>query len=71
VNNTASPSYTLKVMTLAAVIGMPVVIFYQAWSYRVFRRRLSVPRVGGDDTTATDATATDATAPDAVSPREA
>jgi cytochrome d ubiquinol oxidase subunit II len=55
VNNTASPSYTLKVMTLVAVIFMPVVIFYQAWTYKVFRRRLSVPRVGGDETGAPEA----------------
>jgi cytochrome d ubiquinol oxidase subunit II len=52
VNNTASPSYTLKVMTVVAVIFMPVVVFYQAWTYKVFRRRLSVPRVGGDEATA-------------------
>jgi cytochrome d ubiquinol oxidase subunit II len=65
VNNTASPSYTLKVMTLAAVIGMPVVIFYQAWSYKVFRRRLSVPKVGGDDAT------TPVLAPEAATPQEA
>jgi cytochrome d ubiquinol oxidase subunit II len=55
VNNTASPSYTLKVMTIVAVIGMPVVIFYQAWTYKVFRRRLSVPRVGGDEPEAPEA----------------
>jgi cytochrome bd ubiquinol oxidase subunit II len=51
VNNTASPSYTLKVMTVVAVVFMPVVLFYQAWTYRVFRRRLAVPRVGGDEAT--------------------
>jgi cytochrome d ubiquinol oxidase subunit II len=49
VNNTASPSYTLKVMTVVAAIVFPVVLVYQAWSYHVFRQRLSVPRVGGDD----------------------
>ncbi|HYA69200.1 MAG TPA: cytochrome d ubiquinol oxidase subunit II, partial [Acidimicrobiales bacterium] len=48
VNNTASPSYTLKVMTVVAVIFFPIVLIYQAWGYHVFRKRLAVPRVGGD-----------------------
>jgi cytochrome d ubiquinol oxidase subunit II len=33
--------YTLTVMTWAAGIGLPVVLAYQAWTYWVFRRRLS------------------------------
>jgi len=70
VNNTASPPYTLKVMTVVAVIGMPVVIFYQAWSYKVFRRRLSVPKVGGDDTLAPETPAPETPAPESVSPQE-
>jgi cytochrome d ubiquinol oxidase subunit II len=49
VANTASPPYTLKVMTVVAVIFFPVVLIYQAWGYHVFRQRLAVPRVGGDD----------------------
>jgi len=52
VNNTASPSYTLKVMTVVAVIFFPVVLVYQAWGYHIFRKRLSVPRVGGEDASA-------------------
>jgi cytochrome d ubiquinol oxidase subunit II len=48
VGNTASPSYTLKVMTVVAVVFFPVVLVYQAWGYHVFRKRLSVPRVGGE-----------------------
>ena len=48
VNNTASPPYTLKVMTVVAVIFFPIVLVYQAWGYHVFRKRLSVPRVGGE-----------------------
>jgi cytochrome d ubiquinol oxidase subunit II len=47
VANTASPSYTLKVMTVVAVIFFPVVLVYQGWSYHVFRARLSAPRAGG------------------------
>ena len=52
VNNTASPPYTLKVMTVVAVIFFPVVLVYQAWSYHIFRKRLSVPKVGGADAVA-------------------
>jgi cytochrome d ubiquinol oxidase subunit II len=33
--------YTLTVMTWAAGIGLPVVLAYQAWTYWVFRTRLS------------------------------
>src|SRR5664279_215037 len=48
VGNTASPSYTLKVMTVVAVIFFPVVLVYQGWSYHVFRARLSAPRTGDE-----------------------
>jgi cytochrome d ubiquinol oxidase subunit II len=41
VSNTASPSYSLKVMTVVVVVLLPVVLAYQAWSYYVFRRRVS------------------------------
>jgi cytochrome bd ubiquinol oxidase subunit II len=40
VANSTSPPYTLKVMTVVAVIFLPVVLAYQAWSFWVFRRRL-------------------------------
>ncbi len=49
VANTASGSYTLKVMTVVALVFFPVVLVYQGWSYHVFRSRLSAPRAGGDD----------------------
>jgi cytochrome d ubiquinol oxidase subunit II len=49
VDNTASPPYTLKVMTVVAVILLPVVVVYQAWAYHVFRGRLTAPKVGGGD----------------------
>jgi cytochrome d ubiquinol oxidase subunit II len=48
VGNTASPSYTLKVMTVVAVITFPAVVAYQAWGYHVFRHRISAPRIGGE-----------------------
>jgi cytochrome d ubiquinol oxidase subunit II len=41
VHNAASPAYTLKVMTVIAVVLLPVVLAYQAWTYYVFRRRVS------------------------------
>ena len=47
VTNTASSSYSLKVMTVAAAVLFPVVLAYQGWTYYVFRRR-----VGGPDDTA-------------------
>jgi len=46
VANSASPSYTLRVMTVVAVIFFPVVLVYQGWTYHVFRGRLSAPRAG-------------------------
>jgi len=39
--NASSSPYTLKVMTIVALIFVPVVIAYQAWSYWIFRKRLT------------------------------
>ncbi len=39
--NSSSSSYTLKVMTIVAAVLLPVVVAYQAWTYWVFRRRVS------------------------------
>jgi cytochrome bd ubiquinol oxidase subunit II len=41
VHNTASGGYSLKVMTVVVIILLPVVLLYQAWTYYVFRRRVS------------------------------
>ncbi|HEX5121260.1 MAG TPA: cytochrome d ubiquinol oxidase subunit II [Pseudonocardiaceae bacterium] len=41
IHNSASPSYPLKVMTVVALVLLPVVIAYTAWTYHVFRRRIS------------------------------
>ena len=41
VHNTASGAYSLKVMTVVAVVLLPVVLAYQTWTYYVFRRRIS------------------------------
>jgi cytochrome d ubiquinol oxidase subunit II len=47
VRNTASGSYSLGVMTVVAVVALPFVLGYQAWSYYVFRRRLRPEAFGG------------------------
>jgi cytochrome bd-type quinol oxidase subunit 2 len=44
VHATASPPYTLKVMTIVALIFTPFVLAYQAWNFWVFRARLSSPK---------------------------
>ncbi|GAA2319295.1 cytochrome d ubiquinol oxidase subunit II [Nonomuraea roseoviolacea subsp. roseoviolacea] len=41
VTNAASTPYTLTVMTWVAAIFTPLVLAYQAWTYWVFRRRLT------------------------------
>jgi cytochrome d ubiquinol oxidase subunit II len=38
--NAASSPYTLKVMTIVAVIFVPIVLVYQGWTYWVFRKRV-------------------------------
>ena len=41
VHNTASTPYSLKAMTVVVVIFLPLVLVYQAWTYYVFRKRIS------------------------------
>jgi cytochrome bd ubiquinol oxidase subunit II len=43
VNNVASGHYALVVMTITAVLFVPVILLYQGWSFHVFRGRLSGP----------------------------
>jgi cytochrome d ubiquinol oxidase subunit II len=38
--NASSGSYTLKVMSIVALIFVPIVLLYQGWSYYVFRERI-------------------------------
>ena len=49
VHNTASGAYSLKAMTVVVIIFLPLVIGYQAWTYWVFRKRVSASdfRAGG------------------------
>ena len=39
--NSSSTQYTLKVMTIAAGVMTPIVLAYQAWTFWVFRKRLT------------------------------
>ena len=43
--NAAATHYTLRIMTVVAVIFTPVVLVYQAWSYWVFRKRIAVHHI--------------------------
>jgi cytochrome bd ubiquinol oxidase subunit II len=45
VENASSNPYTLKIMTWAGVIFAPLVIAYQAWTYWVFRKRISAEQI--------------------------
>ena len=38
--NAASTQHTLTIMTVAAVIFVPIVLCYQAWTYKTFKERL-------------------------------
>jgi cytochrome d ubiquinol oxidase subunit II len=42
--NASSSDYTLRVMSIIALIFVPIVLAYQGWSYYIFRQRL-----GGDE----------------------
>jgi cytochrome d ubiquinol oxidase subunit II len=39
--NASSSAYTLQVMTIVALVFTPIVLAYQAWTYWVFRKRVS------------------------------
>jgi cytochrome d ubiquinol oxidase subunit II len=43
--NASSSPYTLKIMTIVAVILVPFVLVYQIWTYWTFRKRLTVDSV--------------------------
>jgi cytochrome d ubiquinol oxidase subunit II len=48
VNNAAAGHYALVVMTVAAVLLIPVVLLYQGWSFYVFRGRISPPEASAE-----------------------
>jgi cytochrome d ubiquinol oxidase subunit II len=39
--NASSSQYTLKIMTVVALIFVPIVLLYQGWTYWIFRKRVS------------------------------
>jgi cytochrome d ubiquinol oxidase subunit II len=45
VTNASSANYTLTVMTIVACVMTPIVLAYQAWTYWVFRKRISVSAI--------------------------
>lgn len=49
VNNSAAGHYALSVMTIVAVIFVPIVLLYQGWSFYVFRQRVTAPPAPPDE----------------------
>lgn len=41
IENAASSEYTLRVMSIIAIVLVPVVLLYQGWSYWIFRKRVT------------------------------
>ncbi len=40
--NASASQYTLKIMTIVALIFTPLVLIYQGWTYYIFRKRLTL-----------------------------
>ena len=45
VQNASSGSYTLTVISWVSLLGLPIVILYQGWTYWVFRKRVSADSI--------------------------
>ncbi len=45
VDNASSTDYTLRIMTVVAVVFTPIVLVYQGWTYWVFRKRISTRHI--------------------------
>ena len=45
ISNASSSDYTLGLMSAVAAFGLPLVIAYQAWTYWVFRKRVSAAHI--------------------------
>ena len=43
--NASSSEYTLGVMSVVGLMGLPVILVYQGWTYWVFRKRLRVEHI--------------------------
>ncbi len=46
--NSSSGTYTLKIMTVVALIFVPIVILYQAWVYRIFKAGSTIEEIMKD-----------------------
>ena len=46
IHSASSSNYTLIVMTVATCILVPCVLAYTIWAYWIFRKRISMPRIG-------------------------
>lgn len=46
IHSASSSNYTLVVMTIATCILVPCVLAYTIWAYWIFRKRISMPRIG-------------------------
>lgn len=47
--NSSSSSYTLKIMTVVALVFVPIVILYKIWAYRLFSYRVSPESAVADE----------------------
>jgi cytochrome bd ubiquinol oxidase subunit II len=54
VDGSASGDYALKVMTVVALVFLPLVLVYQAWAYVVFRHRIGAQPLSPEATVALD-----------------
>lgn len=45
VDNASSTPYTLKIMTVVALVFTPLVLLYQSWTYWVFRKRIGTQHI--------------------------
>jgi cytochrome d ubiquinol oxidase subunit II len=52
--NASSTQYTLKVMTIVAVVLTPIVLIYQGWTYWVFRKRINPNQIAKAEAGALD-----------------
>ena len=41
VTNASSTPYTLRIMTIIALVLVPIVLLYQGWNFYIFRKRVS------------------------------
>ena len=49
IENSSSTPYTLTVMSIIAITLVPFVLAYTAWSYYIFRKRITLPAVGASE----------------------